>query len=268
MKRKNKILFYILFGIVLLTVIVVCNVMWHNSQIKGVRVVVSYGDSRTEVLDTLVSSGTLEQLILHERPTLRTLMVKQVDKQDVRQVVMTNPYVERADISVSIRSEVVVRVVQRTPIVRMFMHGEEFYLDREGKYMPVSQEGSVSVLVGNGSFSEYFTSDHAVIDYHELSTDEKYCNLPSVRVWRLASYLYQHPDYGCLFDQVSINADGDLLLVPKVGSHIVVVGDLDSLDTRFSDLLDFYRKGMKQVGWNTYKQVSIKYNGQVICTAR
>ena len=290
MKRRNKILLYILFAVVLLVGIIVSNVVRSNSPVRGIKVVVNSNGN-----DTLVSANTIRTLIAQQLPTLSSLIVKDVDCQAVTRAVMTNPYVERCESSVSIGRDVMVKVTQRTPIVRVFLtkaieaptqqtaaqdsvaqpkskatktEPHECYFDKEGHYMPLSNEGSCNVTVANGHIRENLSANCFAFDAKKMSEDPKLREMDITQLWILAEYLYSHKEYGPLFDQIYVSENGDLCLVPKVGNHIVILGRTDNMDKKFHDLLVFYHKAMNQVGWNTYKQINLKYKDQLICTER
>ena len=81
-------------------------------------------------------------------------------------------------------------------------------------------------------------------------------------------HFHSHPDLSPLFDQIYRDAKGDLYLTPKLGNHLVQVGNVERLDDKFHNLIAFYTRGLPQVGWDKYSQVSVKYRGQVVCTKR
>jgi len=85
---------------------------------------------------------------------------------------------------------------------------------------------------------------------------------------QLATFLDNQEKYGCLIDQVFIERDRDVMMVPKLGNHVVELGHVENLDEKFSNLLTFYRKGMPRAGWNTYSRISLKYHNQVVCTKK
>ncbi|MCR5424207.1 MAG: hypothetical protein K6E93_05520 [Bacteroidales bacterium] len=292
MKRRNKKLLYILFAVVLLIGIIVSNVVRSNSLVRGIKVVVDYNGN-----DTLVSANSIRILIAEQLPTLNSQKVKEVDCQAVAHTVMTNPYVEHCESSVSIGRDIIVKATQRTPIVRVFLNkvvnipaqqnasdtqdsatqqkkgdtkteAHECYFDKEGRYVPLSQEGSCNVIIANGHIKEQLSANCASFDAKKMSEDSKLQEMDIIQLWILAEFLYSHEEYGPLFDQIYVNENRDLCLVPKVGNHIVILGHADNLDKKFHDLLVFYRKAMNQVGWNTYKQINLKYKDQLICTER
>ena len=93
-------------------------------------------------------------------------------------------------------------------------------------------------------------------------------NAQTTAIWKLASFLDDEDDYRALIDQIFVERDGNMMMVPKVGDHIIELGAVDNLETKFSNLLTFYRKGMPRAGWNTYSKISLKFKGQVVCTKK
>ena len=262
MKKSTKIWLCILFVVLLVAIIVVSNVARNHSHVRGVRVEIDYQGA-----DTLVTAADIESQVLLLFPTLTSQQVQEIDEASIRDSIEANPYVESCDISVSIDCRLVVEAKQRVPVMRLFLDGVEGYVDRQGRFMPVSDEGDADVLVANEALHERIV-DPQRLDLAVLAEDTVRRRSGVVAMWQLACYLYDHPEVGVLFDQVYVNKDRDLVLVPKVGNHLVVVGTPDNLERKLSDLVTFYRQGMPKVGWESYKLINLKYEGQVICQNR
>ena len=165
---------------------------------------------------------------------------------NVLSVVEKSPYLQQCDAHMSVSRNIVIRGTQRRPVVRVFKDTMEFYMDSVGKVMPLSRYNNMDVIVANGDFKSRKT------------------NLRDV--CKLATYIYRHEEYQPLFDQIYIKGNGDLYLVPKVGDHVVLLGDMKDLDRKMHNLMAMYHKGMKKTGWNEYVEINLKYNNQVICS--
>jgi cell division protein FtsQ len=57
-------------------------------------------------------------------------------------------------------------------------------------------------------------------------------------------------------------------LVPRVGSQKIVFGNGDDLESKFKNLLVFYKKAIPLVGWDTYSTINLKFKGQIVCVKR
>lgn len=260
MNRKVRTGIYITFIVLLIGVIVMANIMRLNSPVRSIKAIVEYGER-----PMLVSAHTIEHEVATELPTLRSTPVKDVDKGIVAKAVQKNSFVDSCAISINISGDVVIHAFQRVPVVRMFVNDQEFYIDRRGQFMPLSAEGSANVIVANGSFKQPLPKKLNQINSKYLKKKQ---GRELKRVWTLATYLNDHPEEGVMFDQIYVEENGDLYLVPKVGEHVVLIGSPDNLDEKMFNLVAFYKEGCKQVGWDTYSQISLKYKDQVICTER
>lgn len=67
---------------------------------------------------------------------------------------------------------------------------------------------------------------------------------------------------------VSKGHDGapEIELVPRVGNHTVLFGPPDGAEEKFDKLMTFYRHGLRNIGWEEYRTINVKYKDQVVCT--
>jgi hypothetical protein len=63
-------------------------------------------------------------------------------------------------------------------------------------------------------------------------------------------------------------SSGDLYLelVPRTGNHTVRFGTADDVEQKLDKLLTFYENGLRNIGWDAYRTISVEYKGQVVCT--
>lgn len=241
MKKKTKIISIVI--VVLLAILVVAANVWRRkSLVRDIRADIEYNG-----VDTLVTGQQISDLIRNGIPDISSKMVRDVDLKAVERIAATSPFLYNCKAGISIGGAVVVFATQRRPIVRICVKDHEFYLDDQGQQVPNSEVGFCDVMVANGN-----------VDSKDALKS----------VWVLANYLDQHPDLSPLFDQIYRDTKGDLFLTPKLGNHVVQVGDTGNLDDKFHNLVALYTRGLPQVGWEKYSQISVKYKGQVVCTRR
>jgi cell division protein FtsQ len=71
-----------------------------------------------------------------------------------------------------------------------------------------------------------------------------------------------------LTEQLYVNFDGEIELIPKAGPTSILLGDAHMAESKLSRLKLFYRKGLPLAGWDTYSAVNLKYKEQIICTKK
>lgn len=238
----------ILIGAIAMAVLViVANISRSNRQVQGVEVSIRYGHA-----SVLVAEQTVVDSIMAAIPTLYAMRVKDVDRSVVAEAASSVPYLKDVTASLSVSGKVVVRATQRRPIARLFYGNKELYFDSDGSIMPVGTIGDCDVLVASGDFVE------------PLRADSLNSQMQSLLV--LARFLDGERKYRSLIDQIYIQRDGDVMMVPKLGDHVIELGVVEGLDSKFSNLVTFYEKGMPRAGWNTYTKISLKFKDQVVCT--
>jgi cell division protein FtsQ len=62
-----------------------------------------------------------------------------------------------------------------------------------------------------------------------------------------------------------VYVDKDLELIPRVGNHTIILGNVSDLQEKFNKLMIFYKEAMPKVGWNKYKTLNLKYKNQIVC---
>lgn len=65
------------------------------------------------------------------------------------------------------------------------------------------------------------------------------------------------------------SGDLELKLVPRTGNHTVLfgeVGNQEQNEEKLDRLLAFYQNGLKNLGWERFRTISVKYKGQVVCS--
>jgi hypothetical protein len=69
--------------------------------------------------------------------------------------------------------------------------------------------------------------------------------------------------------QILLSGGGDrgmeLRFVPRSGNFVVDLGEPSGYDTKLSNLYRFYNKGLDNIGWDKYRSISLRYEGQVVC---
>lgn len=245
--------------LLIITVVVAFHAIRRNSTMRGVETEVKGNDY------CLLTSRDVDSIILASYPNLLKTDIKRVEKKGIRKVLEMHPYVAEAEVSMSAGGKLEVEVLQRAPVVRMFYQGNEFYISEQGTLMPLCANHFCDVMVGNGMMEEPGIGRLDSIRLDDPDTSYSY-TLESV--WRLARFLHTNQQYDGVFDQVTVTEKGDLVLSPKLGNTIVIVGDTTCLEEKFENLWAFYEKGIKKMGWDTYVSINLKYRNQVVCAKK
>ena len=82
--------------------------------------------------------------------------------------------------------------------------------------------------------------------------------------------------------QINVLPNRDIEVVPRVGNHIVHLGQMpesndkttrqklitEFVNRKLTRLEKFYKYGLSQAGWNKYSYIDIEFDNQIICKKR
>lgn len=259
MKKPLRII--IVLSIIVLAV--VGNVVRRHATVSGVEVRIDYNGA-----DTLVTAKTVEDYMAQRMPKLRSMLVKEVDKRALERLVSSSDYLLSCDVWVSMAGKVVVEAVQRCPIVRVFYGDKEFYIDETGAVVPLSGEGDCNVLVASGIFRQTLPADVSAIRLNEWAQDSVRMRYDLTKVWLLADYLWRDEVERDCYDQIYLDAKGDMHLTPRSENYDINLGSAASLDEKFRHIETFRAKVVPVKGNDAYSQLILKYKGQIVCRKR
>lgn len=215
-------------------------------------------DHNQSVHKFISESDILELMYSPERnPTGKKL--SDINMTMLESMVRSNPYVETAEVFSTIDGKLIIDIQQRTPLFRVLnISGEQFYVDTHGDYMPTSEAYTADVIIANGNISESF-SDSSI--FNKKSSDKQIIHL-----FKIAGYLAGSDFWNAQSEQLFVNTEGDIELVPRIGNHRIIIGDSDNLENKFNKLFNLYQFGFLERGWNGYSEVNLKFSNQVVCT--
>lgn len=166
----------------------------------------------------------------------------------------SNPFIESAKVYDDMNGVIMVEISQRQPIMRiMNRFDQDFYVDQHGLKIPLSANFTAKVLVANGYIDELFSNR---VDTLRTTIAKE--------LFKTADFINRDSLWTAQIAQIYVNEQHEIELIPRVGSQRILLGNADSLDAKFKNLLAFYKQALPQVGWDAYKAINIKYINQVI----
>ncbi len=185
-------------------------------------------------------------------------MIRKLPLRKMEAAIQKDKRIKRADLYVDSKNKLHIRIEQKKPLMRvMETTGLQYYLDVEGKKVPVTTGSAVRVPLLTGFSGPY---------KEELLTGKVHS--PIKDVFQVVHYISKDPFLEALIEQVHLEKDTatEIILVPKVGKEQILLGDAGDLEEKFEKLKIFYRDGMPRLGWQRYKKLNLKVTGQVVGT--
>jgi len=186
---------------------------------------------------------TVNKLLIQKYGPLINVPKENLVLNTMEKVIETNEMVKKAQVYVTMNGELTTEISQRKPIGRI-EGTTKYYLDDEGKKMPLSHNYSARVPIITGNITGKGLEDVFVI----LS----FINMDNfLRKNVIGIHIENEKNYQLRF---------------RMENFVVNLGDVDNLEEKFNNFKAFYAKAFKDRTLNDYNIVSLEFDNQVVCT--
>ena len=205
--------------------------------------------------NNFIERDEVDRILLESSGTLVGRNLDEINIHKLENILKANPFIEYAKVFADMNGIIHIDIRQRKPLIRIInMANVNFYIDEKGFKIPMSDNYTARVLVANGLIDEDFSGKVDTLS-SQLARD----------LFRTAQFIRRDTLWNDQVEQLFVSTMGDIEIVPRVGDHKIILGTADSLETKFRNLLVFYKKAIPKVGWDAYKTINLKYANQIIC---
>ncbi|MFT4536072.1 MAG: cell division protein FtsQ [Saprospiraceae bacterium] len=186
---------------------------------------------------------------------LKESSIRDLNLMDMEMMLEADDRIKEAEVFVDNKDRLYIAIQQREPIVRVFSKNKtSYYLDSDGIEIPAYKGSTIRVPVASGNIDEYVPG---------FLESKKKNNLQDV--FAVAKYVHQDEFLTALIEQIDVQDDGEIILVPKVGRQKLAIGKInineeEEMINRFDLMKQMYKEGMKHVGWRKYEMLTVKYD--------
>lgn len=173
--------------------------------------------------------------------------MSEVNTHRIETELLKNEMIARVDAYKTPSGLIKLEVFQKMPILRVISVRGNYYVDNEGGTMPVSRRYAAHVPVASG----YVEKEFAMTD-----------------LYKFALFLQKNEFWNNQIEQIFVHPDRDVELIPRVGSHRIMLGTFDRFEEKLENLQLFYEQAIPKVGWEKYGMINLKYKNQIVCTKK
>lgn len=187
--------------------------------------------------------------------------LKEVNVRRIEETLKLSSFVKTAECYKTEDGHVCINLTQRMPTVRIkAVNGDDYYLDDNNSIMPNSHYTS-DLIIATGYINKWYAHNYVSHLAKALMNDEFWKNQVV---------------------QINVLRDRGVELVPRVGNHIIYIGQLpetkyvnerkklvtDYVNKKMDRLKKFYIYGLSQAGWNKYSYINVEFDKQIIFKKR
>lgn len=191
-----------------------------------------------------ITHNSVNKLLIQNYANVKNIGKEALVLKEMEQRLVENPMIKDAQVYVSVDGALGAKIEQRNPVGRI-SSSPDYYLDDEGKTMPLSAVYSARVPIITGASKTNFSELTPLL-------------------------LKINKDSFMKASVVGLNQkkDGTVEMFIRKGSVKVLFGKPIAIEKKFQNFKAFYKKTKKDSTLSNYELVNLTFEGQVIATKK
>lgn len=205
-------------------------------------------DLKVEFLDSnspFITYENVNKLLIQNVDSLTDITIESLDLVSMEQRLNDNPMVRNAEVFVAANGTLSAQIEQRDPIARVRHAKGDYYIDADGKVMPLSNSYAARVPIVTN------------IDVKNIS------DLAPLLLKIRSDEFMQKMVVG-----INKNQNNDFELVLRNMNLVTVFGKPENIDKKIRNFKAFYMNTKKDSTIYAYNKIDLKFESQVIATKR
>ncbi|NPD92577.1 cell division protein FtsQ/DivIB [Xylanibacter muris] len=197
-----------------------------------------------ELVDGFLNAEEIKKILKQNKMYPLGKKMTAINTREIETFLRKSPFVDHAVCYKTSSGHIHINLTQRMPVMRVIANnGDNYYVDNHGGIM-ANDKYTANMIVATGHISKAYAQK-------VLTKVGKY--LVSDKFWQNQT------------EQVNILSDGSMEIIPRVGNHIIYIGQPTDLKKKLTRMEKFYKYGLNKVGWNKYSYISVEFDNQIIC---
>jgi cell division protein FtsQ len=174
-----------------------------------------------------------------------------------------NPFVENAEVFSTIDGRVIFKITQRNPLMRIInRQNEQYYVDTQGGFMPLCATYTADVPLATNVPNAFFKMG-------AISTTSPPDSFTVLHhLFQIARFIVADQWWNAFVQQLHVNEQDDIELIPRIGDHVIVLGSAERLEEKLENLKYLYTHGFRAIDGSRYSVINLKFRNQIVCTKK
>ena len=201
----------------------------------------------------LVKKDDVEKWVTHNgNEPLTGKTIASIDLKKLERRVENSGIIQDCQAWLDLKGNLILDVQVYKPVARILGNGNfpDRYMDENGHFFPVSKNFTPTVLLLSGDFFRdkkglESSRNKDLLDLVNTITADEFWNAQITRM--------------------DVDRRKEIRMEPLLGEKIIEFGKPEKVQTKLEKLMIFYKKIMPQEQWSSFKHISVKYDGQIVC---
>lgn len=235
--------------------VVVASLLWFSinahlkSNINRIELNIEQLDGSRNLISKEMALHRIENFFGVE---IQEVKFARLETKKLEAALVNDSRIEHAEVFVDGNNILYVNIIQRAPIVRVMADsGEDYYLDKYGERIKTVKNSAVRVPIASGHIDDY------VADWREKQGHTLH------DVLSLAQELPKDDFLQALVEQIYVENDGSITLIPKVGQQELIIGSTEKLKTKLRNIKLTYKTIVRIKGFDKYEKFNFEITNQI-----
>lgn len=181
------------------------------------------------------------------------LQIKELDLVTLELELEKDSRVLNAEVFLDAQNKLYIQIEQREPIMRIISdNGENYYIDNNGDRIQPIKKLAARVPIVTGK----------VMKYRPDWKDKPKHNLNDL--YTLVSNSSKDDFLRALFEQIHVDEEGHITIIPKFGGEKLFFGDIRFLDEKLENIRIAYSRLLKTQGYGKYAVLKLDIPNQIV----
>lgn len=219
-----------------------------NSNISKLQIEVDQSKSERALISEASIKNKIEEIV---GSGIAQVNLKELELDRIEEILQMDSRIRNVEAYINKKNILKVAVALRKPFVRINSGGgESYYLDVTGSRISTVKHQAVRVPIATGDIAKY-ENGWLKKKAHNLN-----------EVFTLSKALYKDDFLYALVEQIDVDKESGLTLIPKVGPRLII-GDTSNLSDKLDALKASYEQVLKRKGWEKLKALNFSIPNQV-----
>ncbi len=203
-----------------------------------------------------INEEIVKDLLINNGIILDSCLIDNINFDNINRTVRAHPAVLTTQTYSDFSGTIYIRIKQRNPLLRvMTKDNNSFYIDTEGYKMPLSNHYTAHVPILSGSIKN--------TDFEKLKLNNYFSDLYNFIIFTQSHDLWKYQ-----IAHIYITDNKEVELVPRLGNHIIYLGDLNNYEYKLKKLEALYETSLKNINWELYSGIDLRFSDQIILKKR
>jgi len=194
--------------------------------------------------DDFVNDSIVRKYLENKNVSIDNILFNDFKIEDLEDMIQLHPGIKSVEVFNDQKGKVNIELEQKKAVVRIKSKLSDYYLDEFANKMQLSDNYTPRLLVVTGDVNE--ENHQSIFDFVTEINNSEFWNAQ--------------------LTQIHFKNNNDVILIPRVGNQKINFGKLENTTEKLYNLYQFYKIAMPVKGWQTYSDINLKFNNQIVCT--